>query len=119
MKILYANKKTEKQCTSIKAADKQFGGDKQLTRSLMARINAIQQAMVIKDIIQMPSFRFHKLSGNWEGFFAIDVKSIRDKWRVILQPLDENEEPFDPCNIDQIASSVTIVEINEVSAHYE
>ena len=29
-----------------------------------------------------------------EGFFAIDVKSRRDKWRIILQPLDENECPL-------------------------
>lgn len=51
--------------------------------------------------------------------FAIDVKSRTDKWRIILQPLDEKEEVFDPCNIDEIAVIVEIVEIREVSAHYE
>ena len=54
-----------------------------------------------------------------KGFFAIDVKTRRDKWRIILQPLDEEERPFRPCNIDEIAAVVRIVEIREVSPHYE
>ena len=119
MKIIYANTKTEKQCSSLKEATKLFGGDKRLAISLLARINAIEQATVIKDIILMPVFRFHNLKGKLDGYFAIDVKSVRDKWRIILQPLDENENAFDPCNIDEIADVVRIVEIIEVSAHYE
>ena len=39
--------------------------------------------------------------------------------RIIIQPLDENEEPYDPCNIDEIAGVVRIVEAKEVSNHYE
>lgn len=119
MKIIYENTKTEKQCTSIKEATKLFGGDKKLASSLLARINAIEQADVIKDIIVMPTFRFHNLKGKLDGYFAVDVKTIRDKWRIILQPLDEEENVFDPCNIDKIAAIVKIVEIREVSAHYE
>ena len=119
MKICYVSKKVERQCTSVKEAKKLFGGDENLTRSLMSRINAIENAEVIQDIIVLPPFRFHKLQGNLEGFFAIDVKTRKDKWRIVLQPLDENEKPYDPCHIDEIASTVKIVEIREVSAHYE
>ena len=119
MKIKYSNDKVKLQCTSLKAATKLFGGDKKMANSLLSRINAIEQATVIKDIISMPPFRFHKLKGEWKDYFAIDVKTIRDKWRIILQPLDEDEEAFDPCNIDEIAGVVRIVEIREVSAHYE
>ena len=54
-----------------------------------------------------------------DGFFAIDVKTRRDPWRIIIQPLDEYEEPYDPCNIDEIAGVVRIVEVKEVSKHYE
>ena len=90
---------------------------------LLARINALQMADTIKDIIVQPTFRFHNLENKYgrdlSGFFAIDVKSRREKWRVILQPLDDNKEPFDPCYIDQIASYVKVVEITEVSKHYE
>ena len=119
MRIIYANTKTEKQCNSLKEATKLFGGDKRLATSLLARINAIEQADVIKDIIVIPTFRFHNLKGKLDGYFAIDVKTIRDKWRIVLQPLDEEENVFDPCNIDEIAAVVKIVEIREVSAHYE
>ena len=119
MKILYANTKTKNQCNSLKEATKLFGGDKKLAASLLARINAIEQADVIKDIVVIPTFRFHSLKGKLDGYFAIDVKTVRDKWRIILQPLDEEENVFKPCNIDEIASIVRIIEIREVSAHYE
>ena len=119
METHYANSKIEKQCTSLKEAEKLFGGNKALATSLLSRINAIERADVIKDIILMPPFHFHDLRGKLDGFFAIDVKTRRDKWRIILQPLDDNKEPFNPCNIDEVASVVRIVEIREVSAHYE
>ena len=119
MRIVYSNNKIEKQCNNLKEATKLFGGDKRLAISLLARINAIEQADVIKDIIMMPTFRFHNLKGKLDGYFAIDVKTIRDKWRIILQPLDEEENVFEPCNIDEIAAVVRIVEVREVSAHYE
>lgn len=119
MDIIYANEKVKSQCTSLKAATKLFGGNKELAVSLMSRINAIEQATVIKDIILMRPFRFHGLKGNLKGFFAIDVKTVRDKWRIILEPLDKDGNVFDPCNIDEMASVVTIVKIREVSPHYE
>lgn len=119
MKINYANEDVRQQCTSMKAATKLFGGDKRLAISLHARINAIEQADIIKDIIAMPTFRFHNLHGNLDGYFAIDVKTRKEKWRLILRPLDDNEEVYDPCHIDEIAGVVKIVEIREVSAHYE
>ncbi len=119
MKILYSDDKTQKQCSNLKEALKLFGGDKRLAISLLTRINALEQAEVLKDIIMTPTFRFHNLKGNWKGFFAIDVKTIKDKWRIILLPLDERENKYNPCNIDEIATSVRIVEIQEVSPHYE
>ena len=51
----------------------------------------------------MPQFHFHKLKGNYEGFFSIDLSSMANKWRIILQPLDDNKNRFNPCNIDEIA----------------
>lgn len=108
VQLLYNNSKVQKQCTDLKTAKKLFGGNAALATSLL-----------IKDIVMMPTFHFHKLSGNMDGFFAIDVKTRRDPWRIIIQPLDENEEPYDPCNIDEIAGVVRIVEVKEVSNHYE
>ena len=123
MELVYASDKVKIQCTSVKAARKLFGGDNALATSLLARINALGQACTIKDIIVQPSFHFHKLDNkhgrNLEGYFAIDVKSRREQWRIILQPLDNNKDPFIPCYLDQIAEYVRIVEITEVSKHYE
>lgn len=40
MRIVYANTRTQKQCSSLKEAAKLFGGDKRLAAGLLARINA-------------------------------------------------------------------------------
>ncbi|WP_242370234.1 hypothetical protein [Adlercreutzia muris] len=119
MKIEYASQKIADQCTGLKAAKKLFGGDELMARKLLARVQALESALVLKDIIVQRQFRFHSLHGDREGYFAIDVKSRRDAWRIILQPLDESGEPFDPCHIDEIAGMVRIVEVAEVSKHYE
>lgn len=123
MEIEYSNRTIEEQCTSVKAAKKLFGGDMVLVRSLMSRMQALRSAETIKDIISQKQFRFHKLykkgSKDLEGYFAIDVKSSKESWRIVLQPLDDNGKPFVPCNIDEIAGNVRIVEISEVSKHYE
>lgn len=123
MELEYASDKVKLQCTSVKAANKLFGGDATLVRSLLARVRALESADNIKDIIVQPTFHFHKLvnknGNNLDGYFAIDVKSRREPWRIIMQPLDANKHPYDPCNIDEIAEVVRIVEIEEVSKHYE
>lgn len=123
MELKYASEKLKKQCNNIEAAKKLFNGDAALSISLLARINALENANNLKDIIVQPTFHFHNLknkkSRNLEGYFAIDVKSRKEQWRIILQPLDEDENPYNPCNIDQIAGIVKIVEISEVSKHYE
>ena len=123
MELIYSSAKLEKQCTNEKDAKKLFGGNEPLALSLLARINALEAAEVIKDIIVQPNFHFHELhdkgKNKYKGYFAIDVKSRKDPWRIILRPLDDNKEPFDLCNIDEIANIVEIVEIKEVSKHYE
>ena len=122
MELVYKNDKVKMQCTSVKAAKKLFGGNALLATSLLARVNALENAKIIKDIIAMPNFHFHLLKNkgrkNLEGYYAIDVKTRKDAWRIILRPLDEKEQPYD-ISIDQIAEIVEIVEITEVSKHYE
>ena len=50
MKIIYANSKVQKQCSSIKAARQLFGGNTILSISLLSRINALESAVILKDI---------------------------------------------------------------------
>lgn len=123
MQVEYGSAEVRNQCTNIKTATKLFGGDKQLALKLLSRINALEQADVIRDIIVQPPFYFHDLKNkgrrNLDGFFSIAVKSKKEPWRIILQPLDDQGNPFVPCNIDEISGIVRIVEIREVSKHYE
>ena len=120
MELVYATVKISVQCNSLAAAKKLFGGQKALAISLLSRINSLRNAPTIKDIIVQPQFRFHQLKGTrFEGFFAMDVKTKKEPWRLILRPLDKNKKPFVPCHIDEIAEFVAIVEIREVSNHYE
>lgn len=123
VKVIYANDKLRTQCTNLKMAKRLFGGNEILGRSLLSRINALENAMKMTDITSFPPFHFHKLHNkdgrNLEGYFAIDVKTRREPWRIILELLDENENVFDTNNIDQIATMVKVVKIEEVSNHYE
>lgn len=61
MELVYVSDKVKTQCTSVKAAKKLFGGDTVLATSLLARINALEKADTIKDIIVQPTFHFHNL----------------------------------------------------------
>lgn len=123
MELVFPDESTQEICENLKAAKKYFDGNTSLATCLLARINALRVAGNIKDIIVQPAFHFHnlknKMGRDLEGYFAIDVKSRREPWRIILQPLDENKEPYESCNIDEVASFVRIVEISEVSKHYE
>lgn len=123
MKLVFSSSEVEAQCRNLKIAKKLFGGNERLAVSLLARINALEQATVIRDIVVQPSFHFHKLRNknrrDLEGYFAIDVKSRKDPWRIIIQPLREDGLSYDSSSIDEISSEVRIVAIREVSKHYE
>ena len=123
MEIVYKTKEIEEQCTSLKAARKLFGGDETLVVKLMSRINSFKAADTIKDIIVQRQFRFHKLENKgksgYEGYFAVDVKTSKEPWRIIIRPLKSDKNPYVPCSIDEIADEVKVIEVSEVSKHYE
>lgn len=118
--------RTERICTDEKAAKKFFGGDAVLTRYLSARITTLRSAVSMDDLIKRKDkspLRLHMLhnKGNkrYKGCFAIDLKTIREPWRIIFEPLDDNREPFDEPSIYPFACKVRIIEIMEISKHYE
>ena len=123
MRLVFSSAKVERQCTDLKTAMKFLGGNTNLAISLLSRINALKSAETIKDIIVLPSFRFHNLhhknGRNLEGLFAIDLKSVREPWRLIIQPLKEDDTPYVNSRIDEISQLVKVVRIVEVSKHYE
>lgn len=58
-------------------------------------------------------------AGGIYGYFSINVKTKKEPWRIILQPLDDKHEPYSGSEIVEIARSVRMVKIVEVSKHYE
>ena len=123
MEIIFSTAKIEKICTDFKAARRFFGGEERLARGLLARVNSLEQAPTMKDIVVQKHLRFHALSKkgrrDLRGMFAVDITNSRNPWRLIVQPLNKGKEPFDPCHIDEIAEIVEVVGIIEVSNHYE
>ena len=122
MRLSYASEKLKKICTDLAAAKRYFGGDPVLGNSLRIRINFLEGAGCLQDVIRLPSLHFHNLrryKRDLSGLFAIDVKSRKEPWRIILQPLDDDDRPYDPCIIEKIAGITTHVLIEEVSKHYE
>ena len=119
MRVLYASPKVEEQCNSIRAAGKLFGGDRILTEKLITRVGFLKEYPTLSEVIDRPAFRFHKLKGSMSGLYAIDVKTRKEPWRIILEPLDGEGRPYGPCDILQIRKDVRILRIREVSKHYE
>lgn len=124
VEILYSDAKVERICNDGRAALKFFGGDKSLVESLFARMQMLRFVPTLEDIISAGNkMRFHNLHNQgkrrFEGLYAIDVKTIKQPWRIIIQPLDDNKEPLKEHNIDVVAEFVRIIEIEEISKHYE
>lgn len=90
---------------------------------LMSRVEALVAAESLKDIVIQKQFRFHKLENKGknrlEGYYAIDVKTKKEPWRIILRPMKEKGQAYDSFSVDELADKVEIVEIREVSNHYE
>lgn len=123
MKLFYSTAKLQVQCTQFSEARKLFGGNQHLAIKLLSRINALESAETLNDVIHYPPLHFHNLHNkngkNLEGYYAIDVGSHADAWRIILQPLQNDGLPYSAGSIDAIAKNVRIILIREVSHHYE
>lgn len=122
MDIIYSNSKVESVCTDYTKALRYFNGDKAMAIALLSRINALAEAETLHDIIVQSNFYFHNLikkKRDLTGKFSIVVKTKKEPWRIVLEPVDESGEPYENCRIDEISKCVRIVEISEVSNHYE
>ena len=117
MEIKYKNAKIKKQCTDLKCARKDFNDI--VANLLHSRINFIEQAKSLADIINNPSFHFHGLSGKEQGLYAIDL-GRRIGFRLIIEPLNENEETLrKEKDIEVLKQCTKIVIVVEVTNHYE
>ena len=99
MEIRFKTKKLEKQYISSNEAIKAYG--LQVAKKYITRINILQSAKSFDDLYSMPTLKFHPLTGDRKGEYAI---SLTGYYRLIIT---QDGETFD------------IAKIEEVSKHYD
>ncbi len=116
MKISYKSKKLEKECTNISQAKKKY--NEKVAEKLLYTIDAIKKAETLRDIICVPTFRFHSLIGDKNGKYAIDLGK-KSGYRLIVVPLNENDNQFKETVNFYNSIEIVCVSVEEVSNHYE
>ena len=71
MNISYKNKKIEKVCTDAKVSDRTYG--KEMSEKIHMRIDEIQAADTVEEMILYHVGRCHSLTNNRKGQFAVDL----------------------------------------------
>ena len=99
MQIEFRIKKLEKQYVQQKLAVKAYGNE--VARKYIQRINIIKQAKDFDELSGLPGLRCHPLKGDREGQYAIYLTGF---YRLIFTLVGE---------------SLEIVQIEEVSKHYD
>lgn len=110
MELTYKNEKLKELCVNPKYNKelvKKYGSD--VAKNLPQRIKQLEAFNSLNDIPITPPFRRHKLSGDREGEFAIN---ITNQYRLIFRQKENNIIIEDLRKIKEI-------EIMEVSKHYE
>jgi len=112
MQIDYKNKKVKQQCCSLKEAKKQFS--EKIAKKLFKMINFIESADNLSSVINNPIYHFHKLQGNLDGFYAMDIDGRSKSYRLIVTFEDYGTE-----QVFNNSISIVQIQIEEVSKHYE
>lgn len=115
MKIIYSNQRAKEAFCSDYREKWRYPAE--VKKKLMFIEGILNSFVCLMDVINFPSFRFHKLVGDRKGQWSIYVGHTG--YRVTLIPCDENEQEILNGDVLSLAKSIKIVEIVEVSNHYE
>ncbi|WP_336016971.1 addiction module toxin RelE [Fusobacterium polymorphum] len=113
MEIRYKNKRIRDICENEKKAIKKY--NKIIAEKLIFSIEFLKNSNSLKDVADYQNFRLHELKYGRKGQFAIDLDLGKTTgYRLIIEPITVNKK-------NEIISyeSINIVEIMEVSNHYE
>ena len=99
MEIKFKTKKLQKQYENSKDAFKAYG--EKVGKKYIQRITILKSAKSFDDLYKIPQLKFHPLTGNRNGEFAISLTGF---YRLIIT---NDGDIFD------------IVKIEEVSKHYD
>jgi len=112
MDIVYQDKVVKEQCTDLRRAKRDFS--EKVAKKIAQRINFIEAAESLSDVISFAPLRFHALTGDRDGLYAMDVDGRRSQYRFIVC--------FDKYSKNQVfanSETIKIIQITEVSKHYE
>lgn len=113
MRIDYGNnKKLEELCTSLSEAKKKL--PVKVAKKLLKTVNFIESADNLEAIIKNSPFHFHNLKGDKKGEYAIDIDGRLASYRMILK-----FDGYDNEQIFGIPKTIEVIQIKEVSNHYE
>ena len=110
MKLKYRSKKLENMCENPrynKELVKKYGVD--IAKKLPQRIKELKAFDSLNDVPTNPPFRRHKLTGDRNGQFAVN---ITEQSRLIFRQKENSI-------IIERLSEIKEIEIMEVSKHYE
>lgn len=112
MHIQYNDKLAEKQCTDLKQAKRDFS--EKIAKKLHRLINFIDSADNLSSVQAFPTYNFHNLHGNRKGQYAVDIDGRKSKYRLIVC-----FDGYDESEIFSNATSIEVIQVEEVSKHYE
>lgn len=99
MEVKFKTNKLQKQYENSKDAEKAYGLD--VAKRYVNRVNLLKSAKSFDDLYKIPQLKFHPLTGNRKGEFAISLTGF---YRLIIT---NDGDTFD------------IAKIEEVSKHYD
>lgn len=115
MNIVFKNRKIEKQfCYQYR---KSWKYPQQVQLKLKMTEDYIRSASSLLDIANYTPFHFHQLKGDRKGEWSIYLGNTG--YRVVLVPCDDNEKKILEGDIMSKCKSIKVVQIMEVSNHYE
>lgn len=102
MLLHYSDNKSEKILTNERLIIRKYG---KLAEKIMNRLSELRAAGCLEDIPPVPPPRRHKLVGNMEGHWGIDISK---NFRIII-------EPYGDFNIDDLSTitEITILQIED------
>ena len=116
MKVLFRNKEAEKQYSP--KYSKKWKYPKDVKEKLLAAGGVIKAATSLKDIMNYRPFHFHRLLGKRHGEWGIDL-GRKTGFRIIVIPCNDDNSPILEGDILAQCKAIKVLEIMEVTNHYE
>lgn len=102
-----STKKLQRQLSDSQLQSRTFG--KAVAKRISARIDEIQAAATLDDISRFPPARLHRLKGDKDGLFSVDVSA---NYRLIFAGFDDRSQ-----QTIQVAAITTVVFISVEDYH--